>query len=292
MLSDAKIVCVLIASPGDVPDDRDMVESVVREWNATYSIRERIALLPLRWEVNAVSDLHLDTQTAINEQLVEHADIVIALFHSRLGTPTPRALSGTVEELDRALARGVRVHGYFNSGPLPGADQIDVGQLQALLAFKEEWRRRGLCADYATLDALAVQIRRAVADDIARLRGWTPDRNRDEGTAVTARYSVEATDFAGTRSYIEVCNSTDRSMRNVSFSLDTDDDGVPPLHRFKEMDAIDIAPHNTILLPVYSCIGMSQRWRLTVRWLDGSARLESTLLVKVDPPHEISRHLL
>ena len=42
-------------------------------------------------------------QGVINEQLVDDADIVLALFDSRLGQATAAAVSGTAEEITRYL---------------------------------------------------------------------------------------------------------------------------------------------------------------------------------------------
>lgn len=45
-------------------------------------------------------------QGQINEQLVDAADIVLAVFDARLGSPTAVAISGTAEEIFRAHDRG------------------------------------------------------------------------------------------------------------------------------------------------------------------------------------------
>ena len=47
-----------------------------------------MVLLPVRWEVDAVPRQGMDAQWQIDEQLLRDADVVIAFFHSRLGTPT------------------------------------------------------------------------------------------------------------------------------------------------------------------------------------------------------------
>jgi hypothetical protein len=79
---------VLIASPGDTTPDRDQVEQAIASWNRDRAVASRVVLLPLRWEVDATSEFGgLDGQQVINKQLVEQADIVIGLFHGRLGGP-------------------------------------------------------------------------------------------------------------------------------------------------------------------------------------------------------------
>ena len=57
-----------------------------------------------------IRQLTTRTQSILNRQLVDEADIVVGLFHSRLGQPTSRGASGTAEEIDRSVERGVKVH--------------------------------------------------------------------------------------------------------------------------------------------------------------------------------------
>src|SRR6266498_1151382 len=117
---DATVLNVLIASPGDTLRERDMIEGVVHAWNRDRSRQSQVVLLPLRWETDAVSQLGRgDGQSMVNEQLVDEADIVFGVFHSRLGSSTPRAVSGTVEELERGIGRNLHVHLYFSRMQLP-----------------------------------------------------------------------------------------------------------------------------------------------------------------------------
>lgn len=87
---EARVLTVLIASPGDTADARDAVEHTILGWNRDRSQRERVVLLPVRWETDSIPEMGSDGQSIINRQLVDSADAVVALFHSRLGAPTPR----------------------------------------------------------------------------------------------------------------------------------------------------------------------------------------------------------
>jgi hypothetical protein len=90
---------VLIASPGDAMPGRDAVEKSLHNWNSHRGDVEGIILRPRRWETDTVPiSGRRDTQSVINGQLVDKADIVIGIFYHRLGTLTPRAVSGTAEE--------------------------------------------------------------------------------------------------------------------------------------------------------------------------------------------------
>ena len=87
---------VMIASPSEIPDARRAVYDALVEWNEANSHTRNVAFVPLKWETGAVPTLGKHPQAIINGQLLDRADIVIALLGSRLGMPTLGALSGTV----------------------------------------------------------------------------------------------------------------------------------------------------------------------------------------------------
>lgn len=110
---EGRVIQVLVASPGDTMDARDAIERTILSWNRNRTKTTRVTLLPQRWEVDSVPEMSGDGQSIINRQLVDEADIVIGLFHARLGRPTIRDKSGTVEEIRRSMERGAIVHVFF-----------------------------------------------------------------------------------------------------------------------------------------------------------------------------------
>lgn len=132
---EARVLIVLIASPGDTFDARNAVEQAILSWNRDRSFSERVVLLPVRWESDAVPQMGSDGQSIINRQLVDRADVLVALFHSRVGAPTARAESGTAEEIDRAVEGGIPVHVYFAEMPYPNG--VDPDELKRLQAFRK-----------------------------------------------------------------------------------------------------------------------------------------------------------
>jgi hypothetical protein len=137
MAFDARVLTVLIASPSDVIQARDAIERELLDWNSAHIDATRIVLQPRRWESDGVPILGQgDAQSVLNRQLVDEADIVLAVFHSRLGSPTPRAASGTAEELMRASAAGTPVHVWFSEEELPHG--FDVEQCRALTGATSE----------------------------------------------------------------------------------------------------------------------------------------------------------
>jgi hypothetical protein len=119
----------LVASPGDTSEERQAVSDALIAWNVDRGRREQFLVLPRLWETSVVPLLAAGGgQSVINDQLVKSADIVIALFDTRLGQATPEAVSGTAEEITRAHASGKPVHVWFSDEPIPrDVDQQEAG---------------------------------------------------------------------------------------------------------------------------------------------------------------------
>lgn len=125
---------VLIASPTDIADGRQVLSDVIRDWNSANFGNRGIMLRELRWELDSVPG-EGPAQWNINKQLVDGADILLGLFWTRLGSPTRSALSGTVEEITRSRARGKQVLLYFSEAPIPW--RHDAEQLRLLREYRE-----------------------------------------------------------------------------------------------------------------------------------------------------------
>ena len=161
---DARVLEVLIASPSDVPDQREAIRDTVIRWNATESRYLGIVVLPVMWETHAYPDLSPSPQASINVQVVKDADILLATFWTTLGTPTTNARSGTVEEIERFVALDRHVCLYFCNTPVIPTS-VDPIALESLNEYREEVKSRRLFRSYATVDQLKAQVR----DDLTRI---------------------------------------------------------------------------------------------------------------------------
>lgn len=127
----AKVLEVFIASPSDVTIERNLTEKIVQEWNAIHSKNNGTILLPMRWEKNVYSDFSSTPQNIINKQILENADVLIAIFWSKIGTPTKEHESGTVEELRLHIEAKKPAIVVFSKKPLPqDYDRVQFDQLQ------------------------------------------------------------------------------------------------------------------------------------------------------------------
>jgi hypothetical protein len=110
--------CLLI-SPSDVAQERDALTDLVNGWNAQIGRALNVRVELVRWETHASPDLQGPPQSVLNRQLLGDCHFGIALFWSRIGTPTSSYRSGSDEEIRRLLDAGVRVLVYFNRSPIP-----------------------------------------------------------------------------------------------------------------------------------------------------------------------------
>ena len=138
---------VMIASPGDVASERAIVRDVVYEWNAVHSNARKVVLLPIGWESHSSPEMGAPAQRIINNQVLAKCDLLVGVFWTRIGTPTERHLSGTVEEIEEHIATGKPAMLYFSSQPV-ALDTVDIDQIQRLKSYKESCQRRGLYESY------------------------------------------------------------------------------------------------------------------------------------------------
>jgi hypothetical protein len=147
MAYQANVLKVMIASPGDVAEEREIVTREIYRWNDAHAETRRIVLQPVKWETSSTPRLGQSAQAELNEQFVESADILIGIFGTRIGTPTVGHVSGTVEEIKNHVGAGKTAKVYFSDAPVQPST-IDPTQYKALQEFKEECKGLGLYATY------------------------------------------------------------------------------------------------------------------------------------------------
>ena len=83
----------------------------------------------------------------IDGQMIRDSDLLVAVFWTRLGTPTGDAESGTASEIKEFLEAGKPVMIYYNTQPARLSD-TDRNQYEALQEFLGWCRSNGLIAEY------------------------------------------------------------------------------------------------------------------------------------------------
>jgi hypothetical protein len=166
---DARVLRVLIASPGDVKEERDELTQLMTRWNGVNSEEYGVVLQPVRWELDATPEQGERPQGVINRQLVDRSEILIGLFFSRLGTPTGVADSGTIEEIERFVATGRPVLLYFSNRDIPQRI-LNGRQFRALQRYKKDIRKRGLDFGYDSIEHLRLLVSEHLTKTVQHLR--------------------------------------------------------------------------------------------------------------------------
>lgn len=150
MAYDCRVYRILIASPSDVEEEREIAVRVIQEWNDLYSYSRKVALLPLRWETHTAPDYGTRPQEVINRAIVDHCDLLVGIFWTRIGSPTGIAESGTIEEIERVGNAEKPIMLYFSRIEID-PDKIDLTQIEKLKRFKEKTYPNGLIESYKTI---------------------------------------------------------------------------------------------------------------------------------------------
>ena len=167
MAYNATVYRVMIASPGDVIQERNLVRALIHEWNAVYSLDKRIVLMPVGWESHSSPLMGERPQEILNKQILSDCDLLVATFWTRIGSPTGKSPSGSVEEIEEHLAANKPTMIYFSTAPVH-PDGIDEAQYTALKKFKNECKKRGLVEEYDSLSQFREKFARQLAQTVLR----------------------------------------------------------------------------------------------------------------------------
>ena len=139
----ATVIPIMIASPGDVAEERRIVREVIHDWNDVNAASSKVMLAPIGWESHTSPELGGRPQEIINKRILMQCDLLVGVFWTRLGTPTGRAASGTVEEIEEHLAAGKPAMIYFSTKPA-SLETVDLEQYKEKEEFKKQLMTRGL----------------------------------------------------------------------------------------------------------------------------------------------------
>lgn len=155
----------MIASPSDVAKERQLIRDVLAEWNAIHSQDRHVVLAPIGWETHAVPEMGDPPQKIINRQLLSDCDALVAVFWTRLGTPTESAPSGTVEEIREHVAAGKPALIYFSDEPVR-LGSVDEDQYRSLMDFKKACQQNGLFETYGSISEFRDLFARNIAQTV------------------------------------------------------------------------------------------------------------------------------
>ncbi|UAA39798.1 hypothetical protein KIH87_05425 [Paraneptunicella aestuarii] len=178
----AQVFRILIASPSDVSQERDIAVKTIQEWNDLNSSERQIVLLPLRWETHSAPEYGKRPQEIINRQVVDQCDLLVGVFWTRIGSPTGVADSGTLEEIERVAKDGKPVMLYFSKAN-QNPDDIDLDQLKRLREFKSKTFPKALVENYSS----QVEFRDKLSKQLEiQIRGLLAEKGIKEESDMTS----------------------------------------------------------------------------------------------------------
>lgn len=190
----AQVFNVLIASPSDVPSEREAIAASLHDWNSLHSQVTGYVLLPVMWESHSAPAMGDRPQGIINAQVVRSCDMLIGAFWTKLGSPTGVEESGTVEEIKFFLKNSKPVMLYY-SKVHADLDTVDLMQVDKLKAFKASIRDKGIQEQYSTIEELKQKLARHLTIVI---RGLSVDTFVDKSVVREARESSNSEDVKAT----------------------------------------------------------------------------------------------
>lgn len=169
MSYESTVYRILIASPSDVDEEREVASRIIQDWNDLHSFNKKIVLLPVKWETHSSPTFGVRPQDAINKQIVDDCDMLIGFFWTKIGTPTGEDISGTIEEIKRVSKAGKPIMLYFSKrGKDPS--QIDIKQLESLTKFKDEVYKVALVENYNSIVDFRDKVSRQIEMKIRELQ--------------------------------------------------------------------------------------------------------------------------
>jgi len=106
-------------------------------------------------------------QAIINEQVLEQCDLLVAVFWTRLGSPTGKSPSGTVEEIRKHIEAGKPAMLYFSNAPVR-PDSVDEAQYRALRDFRAQCEQRGVIETYESIEEFRDKFTRQLTQTVLR----------------------------------------------------------------------------------------------------------------------------
>lgn len=228
MPRETTIVQVFVASPSDVQSERDALESLISELNRTWSTTLGIVFELVRWETHVRPAFGADPQSIVNAQVGDSYDVFIGILWNRFGTPTPRALSGTEEEFERALSRkeggtALEVMIYFKDTPL-APSKIDPVQLQRVQKFRDSLPSRG--GVYGVFEDEAGFQSSLRAHLAALAQRFSQDKECRTGGTVADQPKPIVTDSDDDMGYLDYVESFESRIAEMTAALDAISDAT------------------------------------------------------------------
>jgi hypothetical protein len=157
---------VIIASPSDVENERNIVSDVIDEVNTIFK-NEPVSLQLFRWETDVSPSFHpKGPQALIDKELdISNSDILIGVFYMRFGKQSSNYESGTVHEINQAIEskNKTEIKLYFKKPVKINFENIDdetYEQYKKVKGFKEKIKTKSLICEFVEEEEFRLKLRK------------------------------------------------------------------------------------------------------------------------------------
>ena len=154
-MEQTQILSIVVASPGDVQNERDLLQNVIEELNRGIAAERGLVCTLSRWETDTYPGFHAEGPQALIDPILKIAecDLVIGIFWKRFGTPTADGKTGTEHEFVTAYEawkehRRPQIFVYFNQKAYSPKSKAEIEQWGKVIEFRERFPKEGLWWPY------------------------------------------------------------------------------------------------------------------------------------------------
>lgn len=150
-----RILRLVVASPGDVTSERDLLPSVVEEVNRGVAADRGLHLVLTRWATDMHPGFHVEGPQGLIDPIlnITDCDLVLGIFWKRFGMRTPYGYNDTEHEFGLAhqawREKGrPQIFVYFNEKAYTPKSIAETEQWGQVLQFRERFPKEGLWWPY------------------------------------------------------------------------------------------------------------------------------------------------
>jgi hypothetical protein len=269
---DAHVIEVAISTPSDTDEEVEAIRKSLHALNISRGKRYGAVVLPYHWKTDAVPRMSAEgAQGVINKQLIDKADIVVALFDSRLGQATEDAVSGTADEIERSTEAGKHVHTWFSEEPIDRR-AVDPEELARLAKYRKELEGKGLLGVYVSPDDLAYKVRTTIEHDIDEMGLGAAQIRRPRAEHAMPRLSRSGK--------VLYCRNVSDSVTAEQFTIDVHENTYVWVHLDEDDGPFDLLPLADYEWPLMVAAG-GDKLVVTMRWLEDGKPQEQTQTIAV-----------
>ena len=179
-----ELVKLTLCGPSDVAKEIDIAKKVIDDWNRLNAEARGLTVKHQHWLSDTYPDASERGQGNVNKLIIDEAQILVAVFWWRIGTPTGEAESGTVEEIRRGIQLGRKVLVYFSDlEPIP--TNADKQQVDKLWSFRQELKAKSSCWSFQSRDKFREQFTNHLAFALNAFKPKVPRKSPKAPTKIT-----------------------------------------------------------------------------------------------------------